>query len=266
MIKSFSHWAIAISLACGASAATPPSDLLERAGEHAKLFWDQFTAVTCTEELSQEKLNEKGKTAIRTDSRYDYLIVMGWDKGNLLVDESRVEVAAPRKGRPTGSLLATRGFATLLLILHPDFQSSYTFSTPVEEPSTHLMRIDFLPRPGGRSPGAMELKGREYPIEWEGSAWMDPATAAVVRMETRWKEPPAALGLVSLHSDVHYAPFDLRQGQTYWLPNSATIELKTLHQSWKNEHRFAKYRLFSVDVKDEVGGVREVGEAGGKSK
>ena len=231
MIKSFSPLVIAISLACGANAAAPPSDLLERAGQHAKLFWDQFTAVTCTEELSQEKLNEKGKTAIKTESRYDYLIVMGWDKGDLLVDESRVEVEAPRKGRPAGSLLATRGFATLLLILHPDFQSSYTFAAPVEETASKLLRIDFLPRPGGRSPGAMELKGREYPIMWEGSAWVEPATAAVVRMETRWKDPPDALGLVSLQSDVHYLPFDLRQPQPYWLPQSATIELKTLHQS-----------------------------------
>jgi hypothetical protein len=265
MIKSFFHWAIVISLTSGIHAASAPSDLLERAGQHAKLFWDQFTAVTCTEELSQEKLNEKGKTAIRTESRYDYLIVMGWDKGDLLVDESRVEVEAPRKGRPTGSLLATRGFATLLLILHPDFQSSYTFSEPVEEASRSL-RIDFLPRPGSRSPGAMELKGREYPILWEGSAWIDPATAAVTRMETRWKDPPQGLGLVSLYSDVRYGPVDLRTKETYWLPNTATIELKTLHQSWKNEHHFAGYRLFSVDVKDEVGGVREVGEAGGMKK
>lgn len=262
MTKSFFRWAIAISLACGANAATVPSDLLERAGTRAKLFWDQFTAVACTEELSQEKLNEKGKTAIRTQSRYDYLIVMGWDKGDLLVDESHVEIEAPRKGRPTGSLLATRGFATLLLILHPDFQASYTFSEPVAE-TLNLTRIDFLPRPGARSPGAMELKGREYPIMWEGSAWIDPATAAVVRIETRWKDPPEALGLVSLHSDVHYEPVDLRAAQAYWLPQSAIIELKTLHQSWRNEHHFAKYRLFSVDVKDEVGGVRE---AGGSNK
>jgi hypothetical protein len=183
---------------------------------------------------------------------------MGWDKGDLLVDESRVEVAAPRKGRPTGSLLATRGFATMLLIFHPEFQSSYTFSAPVDDTNSTLQRIDFLPRPGMRSPGAMELKGHEHPILWEGSAWVDPATAAVVRIDARWKEPPEALGLVSLHSDVRYSPVNLRAGENYWLPEAATIELKTLHQGWKNEHRFTKYQLFSVDVKDEVNGVREV--------
>jgi hypothetical protein len=61
MIKSFFHWAIVTSLACSAHAAR--NDLLERAGQHAQHFWDQFTAVTCTEELAQEKLNEKGKTS-----------------------------------------------------------------------------------------------------------------------------------------------------------------------------------------------------------
>jgi hypothetical protein len=251
MIKSISRWAIAISLVSAASGATPANDLLERAGQRVKLFWDQFSGVTCTEELVQERLNEKGKTALRSESRYDYLIVLGWDKGELLVDESRVEVEAPRKGRPTGSLLATRGFATLMFILHPDFQQSYSFAPPVQEPSG-LMRIDFLPRIGTRSPGALELKGREYPILWEGSAWIDPATASVTRIEASWKEPPEALGLQSLKSDVSYGPIELRAKQAYWLPTSARVSLQSLHQTWRNEHRFTKYRLFSVDVKDEV--------------
>ncbi|MEO5923698.1 MAG: hypothetical protein ABIR70_07735 [Bryobacteraceae bacterium] len=251
MTKFISRWAIAISLVGAASGATPANDLLERTGERVKLFWEQFSAVTCTEELVQEKLNEKGKTAIRSYSRYDYLIVLGWNKGELLVDESRVEVEAPRKGKPSGSLLATRGFATLMFILHPDFQESYSFALPVQEPSG-LMRIDFLPRSGARSPGALELKGREYPILWEGSAWIDPATASVTRIEAAWKEPPEAIGLQSLKSDVSYGPVELRAKQAYWLPTSAKVSLQSLHQTWRNEHRFTKYRLFSVDVKDEV--------------
>ncbi|MEO8099461.1 MAG: hypothetical protein ABI811_17310 [Acidobacteriota bacterium] len=209
--------------------------------------------------MVQEKLNENGKTAIRNESRYDYLIVLGWDKGDLLVDESRVEVQAPRKGRPTGSLLATRGFATLLFILHPDFQESYSFSVPVAEPGSELLRIDFLPRTGVRTPSTMELKGREYPIEWEGSAWVQPATAEVLRIEAHWKDPPEALGLKSLHADVRYGSVALKGALPYWLPLAATIELQTQHQSWRNQHTFTKYRLFSVDVKDELEAPRSNG-------
>jgi hypothetical protein len=251
MTKYFYHWAIAISLAAPVCAASP-DNLLERTGQRVKLFWDQFSAVTCTEELMQEKLDEKGKPTLRNQSHYDYLIALSWDRGELLVDESRVENDPPRKRRPEGSLLATRGFATLMFILHPDFQSSYAFTAPVEEPGASALRVDFLPRPGARSPAVLELKGREYPIPWEGSAWIDPVTAAVTRIEARWKEPPEALGLKSLESDVRYGSEVLRGGQSYWLPQAAHVSLQSRHQTWRNEHRFTKYRLFSVDVKDEV--------------
>ena len=99
MTRFFYHWAIVTSLLCGSAQAAAPTanDLLERVSQRVKVFWDQFGAVTCTEQLVQEKLNENGKAALRSESQYDYLIVLGWDKGDLLVDESRVEVAAPRK-------------------------------------------------------------------------------------------------------------------------------------------------------------------------
>ncbi len=256
MIRHFSLWAIAISLAAGplAAATAPDTPLLERAGERVKQFWEEVAAVTCTENLLQEKRNEKGKVVLRSNSRYDYLILLGWNGDQLLVDESRVEIDPPQKRRQAGSLLATRGFATLLLILHPEFQPGYSFSVEQEaEPDANLVRVDFLPRNGGRTPGAMELKGREYPITWEGSAWIDPATAAVVRIQARWKEPPVDLGLQALESDVDYAAVDLR-GRSYWLPATARIELRTEHQAWRNVHEFHDYRSFSVDVDDNLGG------------
>lgn len=255
MIRRLSRWATVISLAAGqtASAAAADASLLERAGERVKQFWEDVSAVTCTEILTQEKLNEKGKAVLRSNSRYDYLILLGWDGDQLLVDESRVEIDPPQKRRPVGSLLATRGFATLLLILHPDFQPSYSFSIAAPEPGSNLVQVGFLPRNGGRSPGAMELNGREYPIAWEGSAWIDPVTAAVVRIQAHWKEPPTELGLQALESDVHYSVVDLR-GRSYWLPAAASIELRTEHQAWRNVHEFQDYRSFSVEVEDNLGG------------
>jgi hypothetical protein len=246
--------AIAISLAVAARAAAPDSLLLERAGERVKRFWEEVSGVTCTEELSQEKFNEKGKTILRSDSRYDYLILLAWDGDRMLVDESRVEIDPPRKRRPAGSLLATRGFATLLLILHPAFRPGYSFEVAGLEDG-NLVRMDFRPRTGGPTPGVLELKDREYPIAWEGSAWIDPSDATVVRVKASWQNPPEALGLRSLTSDVTYARADLR-GRSYWLPASARVELHTAHQGWRNVHQFSGYRSFAVEVEDRVGGER----------
>lgn len=254
MFKHLCRLAIATSFV-GISGAAPGPDapLLERAGERVKQFWDDFSGVTCMETLSQEKLNDKGKVVLRNVSHYDYLILLAWEGGQLWVDESRVEVDPPREGRPSGSLLATRGFATLLLIFHPEFQTNYFYSLPVREEGSNLARIDFSARPGARSPAVLELKGREHPISWEGSAWIDTSTAAIVRIEARWAEPPKELGLESLASDVRYASVELRKGTSHWLPQSASIEVRTAHQSWRNSHEFNKYRSFSVEVEDKLG-------------
>lgn len=251
MTKHLCLWAIATSFAAIAGAAPQETPLLERAGERVKLFWEEISVVTSVEQISQEKLNEDGKVVLRSSSRYDSLTLLHWDGDQLLADESRVEIDPPRKNKPNGSLLATRGFSTLMLILHPTFRSSYSFSLPEEDAA--LVRVRFVPRTGGRSPGAMELKGREYPIEWEGTAWIDPATAAVVRVEARWKNPPEAMGLRTLESDVRYAPVSIR-GRTYWLPQTARVELRTAHQSWRNIHEFTRYKSFDVDVEDRFKG------------
>ena len=255
MIRPFYQLAIVISLASRAIAAdaSPDALLLDRIGQHVKQAWDDLTAVACTEKLTQEKLNEKGKAVLSSRSTYDYLISLNWDQGQLLVDESRLEVGPPQKKRPESALLATRGFATLLLIFHPEFHGSYRFTFLPEEDvaGRKLSLVNFLPLNGARSPGVMELKGHEYPIAWQGTAWIDPVTASVVRIQAHWKEPAEELGLETLSSDVHYAGVPLRN-RTYWLPEAALIEVKTRHQHWRNSHQFEHYKLFSVDADSEL--------------
>ena len=255
MIRPFYRLAIVISLAgrAMASDASPDALLLDRIGQRVKQAWDDLISVACTEKLTQEKLNEKGKAVLSSRSTYDYLISLNWDKGELLVDESRLEVGPPQKKRPESSLLATRGFATLLLIFHPEFHGSYRFTFLPEEDvgGRKLAVVRFLPLNGARSPGVMELKGHEYPIAWEGTAWIDPSTASVVRIQAHWKEPAGELGLETLSSDVRYAAVPLRN-RTYWLPEAALIEVKTRHQHWRNSHQFEHYKLFSVEADSEL--------------
>ncbi len=257
MSRSIIRWAIAFSILPGLIAAdVAPAGgpgLLDQTGQRVKQFWDDLASVTCIENLVQEKLTEKGKTALSSRSSYDYLISLRWNGNDLLVDESRLEQGKPQKRRAEGSLLATRGFATLLLVLHPEFQPSYSFSFLPDENSSSggLARIGFVPRGGARSPGALELKGREYPIAWEGTAWIDRASGTVARIQAHWRDPAEEIGLETLSSDVRYGPIVLRD-QKYWLPETAQIEVKTRHQHWRNVHQFTRYRLFSVEADSKV--------------
>jgi hypothetical protein len=247
------------SVAWGAESATPSPDLLEKTGQRVKQFWDDLASVACTETLVQEKLNEKDKPVLASRASYDYLISLRFSGNDLLVDESRLELGQPQKKKADASLLATRGFATLLLILHPEFQPSYYFTFLQEETLSgrKVARVGFVPRTGSRSPGALELKGREFPIAWEGTAWIDPSAGTVLRVQAHWKDPAEEIGLETLSSNVTYAPVILPGNRTFWLPEAALIEVKTRYQHWRNSHRFSNYRLFSVEVDSKVEGAKK---------
>jgi len=238
------------SVACGATDIS----LLERTGERVKMFWDQLASVASTESILQEKLNPKGKVVLNNRTKFDYLITLRWDQQGMLVDESRLAVGQAQKKAPQGTLLTSQGFATLLMIFHPQFQSSYAFtSSGATDPAGKQVLIDFSAKNGAPTPAVLALKGRDYPIGWEGTAWIDPGLAMVTKIEAHWKTPPEEIGLQDVSTEVIYARTQF-QGSTkaLWLPTMAKVEVKTLHQHWRNTHEFLGYRLFSVEADSTV--------------
>ncbi|MEQ1946401.1 MAG: hypothetical protein ABL995_04390 [Bryobacteraceae bacterium] len=252
MIKHFLLWAIVFS-APAASAAEPGSitPLVEMTGQRVRQFWDEFSSVASTETVLREKLDDKGKVTLSSRALYDYIIFLHWDNEGMLVDESRLPMGEPQKKAPQGALLTTQGFATLLMVFHPDFQSSYTYSAG--DYDGNLVRVHFLPKKGTPTPAVLALKGRDFPITWEGDAWINVAERMVTRMEAHWRGVPEEIGLQELRSEVTYAPTQFQGGrQSFWLPQVARIEMKTLHQHWRNTHQFNAYRLFAVDSKEKI--------------
>jgi hypothetical protein len=79
--------------------------------------------------------------------------------------------------------------------------------------------------------------------------WLDPDTASVVRIVALLSEPLEDIGLRSLSCDVRYDRVTLPGTvETFSLPVSATIELQTPKQHWRNVHTYSNYRKYAVDV------------------
>jgi len=213
-------------------------------------FWDQFSAVSCTETVSQTKLSPAGKVMIERASTFDYLVILQLTGDELTVDESRIPQGQPKKGndRP---LLLTAGFSTLVLIFHPYFQSSYEFSLAATQQvdGRELQEVRFEHIPGRRSPSVLQLRGRDYPLEWQGSAWIDPRTGHVSRIRAGLMASLSQVGLQQLTSEVHYVPVQFPgENEVAWLPKTAVIAADTEHQHWRNVHQFSGYRRFSVST------------------
>lgn len=235
---------------CGLASSLPPiPETLHQAGKAVETFWEHFSAINCTESVSQLKVGKEGKVMLRKESVFDYVVLLREADEDLVVEESRV-VLRSAGDKKRGSLLVTNGFSTLLFIFHPVFQNSFEYSQPVEEEidGRQARRVDFRQVRAGRSPSCFRMKGRDCPVEWAGTAWIDPRSGAVLRITASLASSMEDVGLKELTATVSYAPVKFASApEEHWLPAVATIDARTPQQHWQNVHRFTNYRQFTVN-------------------
>ncbi len=229
--------------------------LVERTGEQTARFLEQFSDVKCTELVTQEKLEPNGKVEARQESTFDYLAILTSVAGNLSLSESRLPVKQGKKVDKNVPLLVSNGFATLFLVFHPYYQGSFQFSALPNDSiaGQQFARIGFRHIPGTRSPMAMVLRGREYPLDLAGTAWINASTGAIAKITAGVEDGVPDLGLKQLQAEVQFAPVSFRDvAETSWFPVVATVDVETPKQHWRNVHRFTAYQRFSVSTTEEA--------------
>jgi hypothetical protein len=230
--------------------------LLERTAKQAASFLDLISETNCTERVLQEKLTDNGKVVEKEESTFDYLIILSTTDGELNLVESRIapEDAKAHK-KLHAPLLISNGFSSLFLIFHPYYASGFVFTRQGEESlnGRMLTKIHFQHIPGMRSPAALAVRGREYPLDLTGTAWIDPATGSIAQLTANVDSGMEDVGLRTLHSEVRFAAVTFHDSpQAFWLPGQATVEVETPHQHWRNTHRFSDYKRFSVNTKEQM--------------
>lgn len=259
MIRRLLLWrlVIVLALAPAAAHALPPSteQLVDRTSRQVSAYLEQVSDVTCTEHVSQLKLSPNGHVQASDEGTYNYFVLLQASDDDLLLSESRLLQSKERKHAPNISFLLTNGFSTLFLIFHPYYLASYRFEAGGDEvvAGQHLARIHFTPIPGARTPAALAVRGREYPLALAGDAWIDPATGMIARIQATLADDLHDVGLRSLHVEVDYAPVRLPAwSHDYLFPSTATIEVETLRQHWRNIHQFTDYKSFMVGTEQTV--------------
>jgi hypothetical protein len=95
------------------------------------------------------------------------------------------------------------------------------------------------------------LRGREYPLDLEGTAFIDRTSGAVVKINAALEYSMEDVGLRALRTEVQYAPVSFQGvSQPYWLPSSAVIDVESPRQHWRNLHRFTSYHRFTTSVNE----------------
>jgi hypothetical protein len=249
--------AICLGLMLGKSHAQDHEldDLLNRASKQASLFLEQFSDVKCTEQVKQEKLNQDGKVERDAQSTYDYLVILSNTGGEMQLNESRLVIREAKADKKGTSFLLTNGFATLFLVFHPYYSGNFQFTAQGDEviDGQRFRKIEFHHVAGTRSLAALALRGRDYPLEISGTAWIDSATGNIAKIQATIGTTMEDVGLKTLNSEVIYAPIPFRDlREVYWFPARATVEVETPRQHWRNTHSFTDYKLFSVSTEEKV--------------
>jgi hypothetical protein len=151
--------------------------------------------------------------------------------------------------------LVSNGFATLFLVFHPYYSGAFRFTDLGQETiDGHLLqKIQFEHVRGLRTPAALALRGREYPLELTGTAWIDPQTGSLARITAGVEQGLDDIGMKWMRSDVNFVPITFKDsGTTIWFPEQAHVEVETPRQHWRNTHRFTDYKLFSVSTEEKV--------------
>lgn len=229
--------------------------LLDRASGNVSAFLDTISEVSCTEHVTQEKIADSGKTVEKRESSFDYLVLLSNTGGELSLIESRVAADSNKNSNEKAPLLVSNGFSMLLLVFHPYYSSGFQFSLPNGETGSEdtLAEVNFQHIPGARSPAALALPGREYPLDISGTAWIDPRSGAIEKIAARIGTEMEDVGLRAMQCEVVYAPVSFQTAPgTYWLPAHATVQVESRHQHWRNTHVFSAYKRFSVNTKEQV--------------
>lgn len=229
--------------------------LLDRASSNVSAFLDTISEVNCTEHLTQERIADNGKSIEKHESAFDYLVLLSNTGGELNLIESRVAADSNKDSHEKAPLLVSNGFSMLLLIFHPYYSGSFQFSLVNEETDSGgaLAEVNFQHIPGTRSPAALAVRGREYPLEISGNAWIDRSSGVIEKIAARIGTEMEDVGLRTMHCEIDYAPVSFQTAPgTYWLPAHATVEVESRHQHWRNTHVFSAYKRFSVNTKEQV--------------
>ena len=218
-------------------------------------FFDQTSNVVCTENVSQTIVGKNNKPMYREESAFEYQLQSNSRSGSLRLAESREARKAAFRD-PNKTLLITNGFASMLLVLHANYEASYVFEPLDEEviEGRTLAKVHFKPVPAAASPAAIQLRGRNYPLQLKGDIWIDEDSGAVVKLISSLDSSLDDLGLHDIRSEIHYSVVQFHEPEeAYWMPASAVIDVETPKQHWRNVHRFTDYRRFRATIQVDLG-------------
>jgi VWFA-related protein len=229
--------------------------ILQKMGLAVDDFVHNISDLIAHEDVTQEKLDEKGKVKAKERVQDNYLIVHhGYEWG--ANSEYRMDDKGNRLGQVglSQGYLVTSGHALSCISFCTDAQPQSRFRLLGEETigprQTYV--LGFAQRPGEvtfttvmRGTG-----GQEVEMLTQGILWVEKQSFRILRMRSDLLAPYKEIALDRLTTDVSFGEVRLQEvPNPLWLPSEVAVYIEIGGERYRNLHHYTNYRLYRVSTK-----------------
>ena len=225
---------------------------------------DRYTA---TEHIEHFELSPTGSKLSRETRKFNYLVeIHQVGTTDLDVEEHRTGWMPTEKirGYPERTefpgKLETSGLPMLALIFHPRLQARYEFACEgLGSWQGHPAWVVHFRQRANETNSMLtyRLNNQSAPVSLRGRAWIDADTSQIVAMESDILHPVPEIHLTRDHQLIEYGPVHFRSKPLeLWLPESADWYCSLKGHRYYRRHTFTNFLLYSVDDKEQLGGIK----------
>jgi VWFA-related protein len=229
--------------------------ILQKMGQSVDNFMRDIGDLMAHEDVTQEKLNEKGGIRAKQRVQDNYLILHhGYEWGASA--EYRMDEKGNRLG-PVGlekGYLVTAGHALSCVSFSTVMQAQSKFRYLGEQKigSRETYVLGFAQRPG-EATFLVTMRGTggaDVDMLTQGILWVDKNSLQIIRMRSDLLAPHNEIRLDQLTTEVTFGEVQLQDvPNPLWLPSEVEVYIDINKQKFRNVHHYTNYRRYRVSVK-----------------
>ncbi len=240
--------------------------LLSRVSDNVGAFFRDFPNTACKESVLQERIRPDGRVEARAQQEFQYLVFVKSPDLAAEWEEDRTDAKGRpvRRAAPGGLSLLTSGYAMAGAYFHPAHRYGSRFRyLGRERANPHAHVIAFAQRPEmqdllgsfgvhGRA-GGTGVNMKSVITMVQGLAWVSAEAGQIVRMRTDLLAPRPDVSLTRQTTDISFSAVEFPNiAQRFWLPEEVVVTMDWNGKTYRNRHRYADYRVFTVQSYQQV--------------
>jgi hypothetical protein len=229
--------------------------ILQKLGKSVDDFARDIGDLIAHEDITQEKLDAKGKVRDRQQVQDNYLILHHGDEWGASA-EYRMDDQGNRLG-PIGlekGYLVTSGIALSCMSFSTmaQAQSQFLYLGDERMGSHDAYVLGFAQIPG-EATFTLVMSGnggKEAEMLTQGILWVDKNSYQIIRMRSDLLGPQPDLQLDRLTNEITFGEVQLQEvSHPLWLPDDVNVYIEIDQNKFRNLHRYTNYRRYRVSVK-----------------